>query len=125
MFVSEILEGLLGATVKGKSGGGILSESKEAIFGGCFGLLMSTAFFFCFFTAGLALIFGVTYRDYALTGATVPLILILGASGFLSPFIGMMFGLQGGRYSATQHFGCFVIYLSALLGGIGAVSVLL
>jgi len=124
MIAAALIEQLLGG--RGKAGGGgFFSESKEAVFGGCFGLLMSTAFFFFFYTGILALIFGVTYMGYGLTGATVPLILVLGASGVVSPFIGMMFGLQGGRYSITQHFGCSVIYLVALLAAIGGIVVLL
>jgi hypothetical protein len=122
MIVGALLEQILGGGNKG-GGGGFFSESKEAVFGGCFGLLMSTAFFFFFYTALLGLMFGVTYMGYGLTGATVPLILVLGASGVISPFIGVMFGLQGGRYSATQHFGCSVIYLAAILAAIGGIAV--
>ena len=124
MIVGAILEQLLGVSNRG-GGGGFFSESKEAVFGGCFGLLMSTAFFFFFYTALLALIFRVNYQGYMLTGATVPLILVLGASGVISPFIGVMFGLQGGRYSATQHFGCSVFFLAGILAAIGAVVVFL
>jgi hypothetical protein len=122
VIVSQILEGVLGG---GRGGGGILSESKEAIFGGCFGLLMSIVFFFFFFTAGLAYLFKVDNFQYQLTAGTIPLILALGASGFLSPFVGVMFGLQGGRYSATRHFGCFVIYTALILAAIAAVVVVL
>ncbi|MDQ7024341.1 MAG: hypothetical protein Q9P01_03560 [Anaerolineae bacterium] len=117
-MISELLEGVLGGG--GKGGGSILSESKEAVFGGCLGLLMSTAFFFFFFSVGMALLFGVTDFEYQLTGSTVPLILVLGASGFLSPLVGVMFGLQSGRYSATRHVGCFILYIGLILGVIAA-----
>lgn len=114
--MAQLLEGIIGGG--GKDGGSLLSESKEAVFGGCLGLLMSTAFFFLFFTIGMAWLFGVTDFEYQLTGSTVPLILVLGASGVLSPLVGVMFGLQSGRYSATRHIGCFILYMGLILGAI-------
>ena len=73
----------------------------------------------------MALITGVTYLDYKLNFSTAPLIFALCASGLASPFLGVMWGLRGGQYSVVQHFGCFVIYVGAILGGMLALVVVL
>ena len=112
--IEQLLGGVLGGK---KDGGGVLGETKEAIIGGCWGLLMSGAFFFFFFFAAFTLIAGISDYDFKLSVSSSPLVLLMCVSGLMSPFIGVMFGLQGGRYSAARHVGCFVIYLGILIAG--------
>jgi hypothetical protein len=121
-LVGDMLQGAL----RGRDSNGIFGETKEAIIGGCWGLLMSSVFFFFFFLSVLVLFFPVAeYQDFKLGTATLPLIAAMCLSGFLSPVIGILFGLQGGRYSATRHVGCFVVYVAVLLGAMIAITLTL
>ncbi|MGJ3237298.1 MAG: hypothetical protein ACFE0Q_01185 [Anaerolineae bacterium] len=124
-FIEQIIGG--GGNSGGGLFGGIFGEAREALVGGCWGIIMSGGFFFAFFTSALILLFGVQGLpfDLQLSGLAFPFICIIGISAILSPFIGMLFGAQSGAYSSIRHMGCFVLYLGALIGGMVAVSIFL
>lgn len=105
--------------------GGIFGEAREALVGGCWGILMSGVFLFFFFLTGFALLFGVEGVDIALRGVASPFICLLGVSAILSPLVGVLFGAQSGFYSWISHLGCFVLYLALVIGAIIGVSVFL
>lgn len=117
--MADFIENILGG---GGLVGGLFGEAREALVGGCWGILMSGVFLFFFFMTMLALLFGVEGINYDLRGIAFPFICLLGVSAILSPFIGMLFGAQSGVYSMVRHVGCFLIYIIAVLGAIIGVS---
>lgn len=127
-FVTEVLEGLIGGNRRKSGGGGdgvsAVGEVKESVFGGCWGLLISSVFFFAFFFALLTWLIGIEEVDFQISPAASPFILLLCVGGILSPFMGIFFGLQGGKYRLTQHVGCMGILLLVLIGIIVGISAL-
>jgi uncharacterized membrane protein len=104
----------------------IFDEARESVVGGCLGVLMSGVFLFFFFFAGLALLTGgITDFNLELTVATLPVILLLGLSAFISPFLGVALGLQSGQYRMGRHIVYFLIWLGLLMTGIIALSLFL
>jgi hypothetical protein len=104
--------------------GGIFGEAREAVLGGCWGLIMSAAFFFFFFVTGMAMMFGVSNfpENMQLNWNSFFLVALLCVSALGSPVIGVLFGLQSGFYSVGKHIIVFLIYLVLLLAGIVALS---
>ena len=113
--------------VVGGSGllGGIFGEAREAVLGGCWGLIMSAAFFFFFFATGMAMVRGVSNfpASYQLNWNSFFLVALLCVSGLASPVIGVLFGLQTGFYSVFKHLVAFALYIILILGGIVALSI--
>lgn len=118
----HLLQGIVGG-----SGvvGGLFGEAREAVIGGCLGLLMSAVFFFFFFFTFLGWLFQVDIVGYTVQGAASPLIALFCVSAMLSPLIGILFGAQTGAYSIVRHTGCFILYVMVLLAGVFALSVYL
>jgi hypothetical protein len=105
--------------------GAIFGEAREAVLGGCWGLIMSAAFFFFFFATGMAMIGDVSTfaPEYQLNWNSFFLIALLCVSGFASPIIGVLFGLQTGFYSVFKHLVGFAFYIILLLAGIVFLSI--
>jgi hypothetical protein len=112
----RVFEGLFGAQ-------SIFDEARESVVGGCLGTLMSGFFLFFFFFTGIAFISGgIQDINLELSLATLPVILLLGVSALVSPFLGVAFGLQSGQYRMGRHIGCFGMWLGLLLVAIIAIS---
>jgi hypothetical protein len=104
--------------------GGIFGEAREAVLGGCWGLIMSAAFFFFFFVSSMAMMWGISNfpANIQLNWNSFFLVALLCVSGFASPVMGVLFGLQTGFYSVGKHVVAFLLYLILLLAGVVALS---
>lgn len=113
--MTEIIERFIG----GDGGsGGIFGEAREALIGGCWGLFMSAGFFFVFFAAGLAMLFGVIDLPFGFVienqAIMFPFVCLIGISALMSPIMGALFGAQSGIYSVVRHIFLFILYLGGL-----------
>lgn len=106
--------------------GGIFGETREAVLGGCWGLIMSAAFFFFFFVTAMIMIWGINtvpeQYQHIINGNAAIFIIMLCLSGFASPVIGILFGLQSGFYSVGRHVIAFALYLFLLMAAIVGIS---
>src|SRR5688572_29105745 len=119
------MEHLIGRVVGGGGIlGGIFGEAREAVLGGCWGLIMSAAFFFFFFVSGMAMTWGISNfpPEFQLNWNSFFLVALLCVSGLASPVMGVLFGLQSGFYSVGKHVVAFLLYLIILLIGVVAFS---
>lgn len=102
--------------------GGIFGETREAVLGGCWGLIMSGVFFFFFFVTGMIMFWGIStfpeQYQFIVNSNGFIFILMLCLSGVASPFIGILFGLQTGFYSVGKHIAAFLLYLIIILAGV-------
>lgn len=116
----ELLEGLLGAN----DGVSIIGEARESVAGGCWGLLMSSVYIFAFFMGLFAWMFGVESDTFTfrVSGAAPLVLVLLLVSALLSPIVGILLGMQGGRYRLWQHIVFFLIWLGIQVGAIIALS---
>jgi hypothetical protein len=122
---TAIMEQIIGRVVGGGGiFGAIFGEAREAVLGGCWGLIMSAAFFFFFFATGMAMLGDVSNfpPEYQLNWNSFFLIALLCVSGLASPVIGVLFGLQTGFYSVFKHIVAFAFYIILILAGIVALS---
>lgn len=117
MFISEILENVVG-------GDGPLDEARDAVIGGCFGLILSGGFLFAFFFLLITLLSGgISDVNFQVSARALPIVLCIGASSFLSPLAGVLMGIRG-RYSCAGQVGCFAVWLGILIAAAVALSLL-